>query len=110
MYKEIHLRLKANLPVLEILGHLLIWFILIIITLGIALFFFPYSFAKFVLNRTSVIDSQGVERRFTCEIDIMSNIGHIILWIIISIFTLGIGYFFYVYRVWGYALRNTRVM
>ncbi|WP_419894661.1 DUF6693 family protein, partial [Proteus faecis] len=46
--------IKANLSILDIVGHLLVWLLLTIFTLGIALFFFPYSFARFVINRTSV--------------------------------------------------------
>lgn len=104
------MNIKANLSILDIIGHLLIWVVLTIITFGIALFFFPYSFARFVINRTSVVDNTtGVERKMVCDINIFSNIGHIILWMIITILTLGLGYLFYVYRVWNYALNNSRV-
>jgi len=102
--------IKANLSILDIIGHLLIWVVLTIITFGIALFFFPYSFSRFVINRTSVVDTAtGVERKLVCDINIFSNIGHIILWMIISVLTLGLGYIFYFYRVWNYALNNSRV-
>lgn len=102
--------IKANLSILDIIGHLLLWLVLSILTLGVALFFFPYSFARFVINRTSVVDqATGVERNMVCDINIFSNIGHIILWILISLLTFGIGYIFYVYRVWNYALNNSRV-
>ena len=103
------MKLDANLGVGEILLHLIIWVILSVITLGIALFFLPYSFSKFVLNRTHLIDEHGVARKLVCEFNVFANIGHIILWIIISIVTLGIGYIFYLYRVWGYAMRHTTV-
>nr|WP_218927967.1 DUF6693 family protein [Halomonas zhaodongensis] len=89
---------------------MLIWLVLTVITLGIALFFFPYSFARFVINRTSVVDNTtGVERKMVCDINIFSNVGHILLWMIITILTLGLGYLFYVYRVWNYALNNSRI-
>ncbi len=104
------MNIKANLSIFDIIGHLLIWLVLTIITLGIALFFFPYSFARFVINRTSVVDNTtGVERKMVCDINIFSNIGHIILWMVITVLTLGLGYLFYVYRVWNYALNNSRV-
>ncbi|MDW0358319.1 DUF6693 family protein [Vreelandella venusta] len=104
------MNIKANLSILDIIGHLLIWVVLTIITFGIALFFFPYSFSRFVINRTSVVDTAtGVERKMVCDINIFSNIGHIILWMIISVLTLGLGYIFYFYRVWNYALNNSRV-
>ncbi|MCJ2376052.1 hypothetical protein LNL84_04315 [Vibrio sp. ZSDZ34] len=102
------MKLKADVAILDILGHLIIWLILSVITFGVALFFFPYSFSKFILNRTSVIDSSGIERKMVCDIDLFSDLGHVILWFVISILTLGIGYIFYFYRVWNYALNNTR--
>ncbi|GAM57946.1 hypothetical protein JCM19231_5888 [Vibrio ishigakensis] len=103
------MKLKADIAVMDILGHMIVWFLLTIITFGIALLFFPYSFAKFVINRTSVVDEYGNERRMTCDIDLFGNIGHVVLWFFITIFTLGIGYFFYFYRVCNYALNNSRV-
>ncbi|MGY3571626.1 DUF6693 family protein [Vibrio paucivorans] len=103
------MKLKADITVLDILGHLLIWLVLSIVTFGIALFFFPYSFCKFIINRASVIDEYGVERRLSCNIDLFGDLGHVILWAIISLITLGIGYIFYFYKVWNYALNNTTV-
>ena len=104
------MNVKADLSILDIVGHLLIWVVLTLITLGIALFFFPYSFARFVINRTRVIDNTtGIERRMVCDINIFSNLGHIILWMVISFLTLGLGYIFYFYRVWNYALNNARL-
>ncbi|WP_412851598.1 DUF6693 family protein [Ectothiorhodospira shaposhnikovii] len=103
------MKLKANIRIFDIIGHIVIWLILIIITIGVALFFLPYSFSKFIINRTTLVDQNGVERNLRCNIDMFSNIGHIVLWIIITILTLGIGYIFYFYRVWNYALNNTSV-
>lgn len=103
------MKIKADVAVFDILAHLFIWFILTLLTLGIALLFFPYSFAKFIINRTRLVDEFGRERKMVCNIDMFSDLGHVILWFVISILTLGVGYFFYVYRVWNYALNNTRV-
>ncbi|MGJ7096008.1 DUF6693 family protein [Vibrio hannami] len=103
------MKLKADVAILDILGHLIIWLLLSLVTLGIAMFFFPYSFSKFIINRTSVIDENGVERRMDCNINMFSDLGHVLLWFVISILTLGIGYIFYFYRVWNYALNNTTV-
>ncbi len=44
-----------------------------------------------------------------CDINLFSNIGHIILWMLISLVTFGLGYIFYFYRVWNYALNNSRI-
>lgn len=103
------MRLEANVGTLDILGHLILWFIIILITLGIGAFFFAYSFSKFIINRTEVIDNEGVSHKMTCNTDLFGSIGHIILWIIITILTLGLGYIFYFYKVWNYSLNNTTV-
>ena len=103
------MRIQADVATLDILGHIIIWFILILITFGIAAFFFPYSFSKFILNRSQLIDEQGIPRKMICHTDMFGNIGHVILWIIISIITLGLVYAFYFYKVWNYSLNNTTI-
>lgn len=42
------MKIQANVGTIDILGHLILWFILILITFGIGAFFFPYSFSKFI--------------------------------------------------------------
>lgn len=103
------MRMKADIGVISILLHLILWFVLTIVTLGIAMFFFPYSFSKFIINRSSLIDEDGKERELKCHTDLFGNIGHIIIWVIISILTLGLGYIFYCYKVWNYSLNNTTI-
>ncbi len=103
------MRIRANVGVLDILVHLIIWVLLSLITFGIALFFYPYSFAKFIINRSELIDENGVPKAMICDTDLFGNIGHVIVWIIISIVTLGFGYVFYFYKVWNYSLNNTRI-
>ncbi|MFA0439262.1 hypothetical protein BCU70_06150 [Vibrio sp. 10N.286.49.C2] len=103
------MRLKADVAIFDIIGHLVLWLLLCIVTFGIAMFFFPYSFSKFIINRTYLVDEHGVERKMRCDIDLFSDLGHVLLWFIISILTLGIGYIFYFYRVWNYALNHTQV-
>lgn len=104
------MRLRADIGVMDIIGHLVIWFLLSLITFGIALVFFPYSFSKFILNRCAVEDDHGNFRDLECNIDMFSNIGHVVLWFFISIFTFGLGYVFYFYKVWNYALNNTHTV
>ncbi|MDN2663776.1 DUF6693 family protein [Psychromonas sp. 14N.309.X.WAT.B.A12] len=101
------MKIQADVGTIDILGHIILWFLLIMVTLGIAAFFYPYSFSKFVINRSELIDDQGKARKMSCNTDLFGNIGHVILWMIISILTLGLGYAFYFYKVWNYSLNNT---
>ncbi|WP_394203781.1 DUF6693 family protein [Marinagarivorans algicola] len=103
------MKIQANLGTVNILVHIVIWFILVIITFGIAAFFFPYSFSKFILDCSELIDEQGQSRKIVCNTDMFGNIGHVIIWIIITIITFGIGYAFYFYKVWNYSLNNTTI-
>lgn len=100
--------MKANFGFGEVLGHLVVWILIIIFTLGIGAFFFPYSFVKFVLRRTVIYTDEGAYE-LTCDLDVFSQLGHIILWIVISILTLGLGYIFYLYGVWRVVIRNTKL-
>lgn len=49
--------------------------------------------------------------KLKADVAIIDIIGHllmwVILWMIISVITLGLGFIFYFYRVWNYALNNT---
>lgn len=103
-------RLKIDLSAVDILGHLILWLIVSILTVGIGLFFLPYSFAAFIVNRVTVVDANGnAHGRLKCELELSSQIGHIVLWMIISILTLGVGYFFYLYKTWGLVISKTRI-
>lgn len=103
------MRIQSNVGVFDIIGHIIIWFFLTIFTFGIALFFFPYSFSKFIINHSELTDDQGFAQPMCCETDVFSNFGHVILWMIISLLTLGLGYAFYFYKVWNYSLNHTYI-
>lgn len=103
------MNIKANIATLDILGHLILWIIIIILTVGIGAFFFAYSFSKFIINRTELIDQHGVAHKLRCDVDLFGSIGHIILWMLITILTFGLGYIFYFYKVWNYCLNNSSV-
>lgn len=103
------MRIQSDVGTIDILGHLILWFFLILITFGIGAFFFPYSFSKFILNRSRVVDDSGRTRQVVCHTDIFGNLGHVILWILITIVTFGLGYAFYFYKVWNYSLNNSTI-
>lgn len=102
--------LKSNLSVGDIIGHAVIWILLTIVTLGLAIFVFPYYMARFIISRTLVTDSSGVTvGRLECTIDLASIIGNIVIWAIISMLTLGLGYFIFMYKIYAHCLNHTRI-
>lgn len=103
------MRMKCNLSVFDIIIHILMWMVLSIITLGIAMIFFPYSFCKLVINASSITDESGFEQPLVCENNMFGNILNLILWFFISLITFGIGYIFFFYKVWNHSINNTRI-
>lgn len=70
-------KLKCAAGTLDILGHLVIWLILSIITLGLAVMVFPYYLIKPILNNTEVIDKRDSTKicRLKCDINLSGMIG-----------------------------------
>lgn len=103
-------KLKCNFGIAESLGNIIIWIILSIVTIGLALLFFPYFLNKSVLNKTVVLGAKGETiGHLNCKFGIASSIGHAILWGILIICTLGLASFFYVYRVVKVVLNETYI-
>ena len=91
-------------------GHLVLWLLLIVVTLGIGAFFYGYSLLKLVLNHTEVTDRRGnVVGTLRCDYSVTSSIGHVLLWILLSIVTLGVAFIFYLYRVNRVVLDQTEI-
>lgn len=106
-----NLQLKSELGAFDVLGHLIIWILLTIVTLGLALFVFPYYMQRFIISKTYAFDGEGKKvGRLVCTIDLASIIGNIILWAIISIITLGIGYFVFLYKITAHCMSHTKVV
>lgn len=104
------LRMRSDFTIAEALGQVVIWILLGIITLGLALFVFPYYVEKVVLNRIHIVNARG-ERvgRVRCEVNLGQAIGHAIIWAILSILTLGIAGLIYAYKLTSYTLDNTTI-
>lgn len=106
-----NLQLKSELGAFDVLGHLIIWLLLTLVTLGLALFVFPYYMQRFIISKTFAFDGEGRKvGRLVCTIDLASMIGNIILWAIISILTLGIGYLVFMYKITAHCMTHTKVV
>ena len=91
-------------------GHLVLWLVLIVVTLGIGAFFFGYSLQKMVINHTEVLTRAGEPvGRLKCEYSVASSIGHVLLWILLTVVTLGIAFIFYMYRVSRVVMDETTI-
>ena len=89
-------RLRCDFSVAEALGQLLIWLVLTLITFGLALFVLPYYFLKAPINKTYVLDANGVATaRLSVEVGFADILGHAIIWLVLTILTLGLACFVY---------------
>lgn len=110
VYGERLYKLRCSFGMLESTGHIILWIILTIISFGIALLFFPYYLNKNILNKTELLTQDGrCIGYLRCRFDIISSIGHVILWGLLIIFTIGLAAFFYLYRVIRVVLNETYI-
>lgn len=89
-------KLKCDFGTAEAIGQLLIWLVLVIVTFGLALFVMPYYLLKAPMNRTVLVDDSGrAVGRLHVDVHLGNIFGHALLWLILSVLTLGLAYFLY---------------
>ncbi len=89
-------RLQCDYTVGEAIGQLIIWLILVVLTLGLAAFILPYYFLKAPINRTSLIDRDGaIVGRLHVDVDFVDIVGHALVWLLLTVLTLGLAYLIY---------------
>lgn len=103
--------LKCEYSLLSAILYIIIWIIISMLTFGIGLYFATYYFYRAIINKTYVLNADG-ERigRLQCELGLGGMIGHILLWIVITILTLGVGLIFYMFRTLRLCLSRTRMV
>ncbi len=99
---------KSSLSMLDVFGHIIIWLVVCVFTLGIGLLLWPYSAVKLVLN-SMVLESKDGTGHVRCELSLGSTIGHLILWAVLIVCTGGIAYPFYIFGVARTAIGKTTV-
>ncbi|MDS1136949.1 DUF6693 family protein [Nitratireductor indicus] len=104
-------RLRCEYSIMEAIGYLVIWAIISVLTLGIGAFFAIYYFYKAIINKTYLINQEGHQiAKLECDLNLAEVIGHVILWIIITIVTFGIGLLFYLFRTLRLCMNKTRMV
>ena len=106
-----HGRVEVGFSMMDILGHIIIWTIISIITLGIGLFFWPYAATKLIIGSLVLYDNNNAKvGKLKCDLSAGSQIGHIFLWILITVITLGLAFPFYLFGVVRTALNKTEIV
>lgn len=89
-------RIRCEFSVGEAIGQLIIWILLSIVTFGLALFVLPYYFVKAPVNRSYLVDKDGVTvGRLSVDVAFADILGHALVWLLLTIVTLGLAYFIY---------------
>lgn len=103
--------LKCEYSLLSAILYIILWVIISALTLGLGLYFATYYFYRAIINKTYVVNANG-ERigRLQCELGLGGMFGHILLWIVITVLTLGIGLIFYMFRTLRLCLSKTRMV
>ncbi|MCB2110279.1 MAG: hypothetical protein H6895_12290 [Defluviimonas sp.] len=90
------LKLKCDFSVGEAVGQFIIWLLLTIVTLGLALFVLPYYFVRAPINRTTLVDASGrTVARLHVDVGFSDIVGHALVWLLLTIVTLGLAYLIY---------------
>lgn len=101
-------KLRCDMNLANIFGHVLGWMLLSLMSCGFALFLFPYSFGRILIDTTLLVDETGRPiGRLKCRTSVADHVGHAFLWFLFSACTLGVAGFFYLYRVFQRLLNAT---
>ncbi len=100
---------RVNLTYVEILGHGVVWVLLILITFGMAGIIWPYYLVQFVLSHTVWLDEQQGERPLVVDAGFVAYVGHGFLWLLVILLTFGLATPFWFYDVVRFVLKHTRV-
>ncbi len=93
-------RLSCDFSVSEGIGTVILWVLLCIITLGLGLFVAPYYILKAPINRTRLIGADGsVIGRLHVDVHLSEIIGHAVIWVFLTIITLGLALVVYQFAV-----------
>jgi uncharacterized membrane protein YjgN (DUF898 family) len=98
-------RLQSNLTFGAIFGHLLLWLLITIVTLGIGGLFWPYATANFVLRSlTVVVDGRALQVK--PGLGLGGQFLHMLGWGILIVITAGLAYPFYFFKVVNVAINS----
>jgi hypothetical protein len=93
-------RLSCDFSVSEGIGTVIVWVLISIVTLGLGLFVAPYYILKAPINRTKLIAADGTTLgTLHVEVNLAEVIGHSIIWILLTIVTLGLAMILYQFSV-----------
>ncbi|NOD99587.1 hypothetical protein GS610_20455 [Ruegeria sp. HKCCD6228] len=93
------------------MGTAVIFLLVLVLTLGLAAFVLPYYLPKTVINRTTVLADDGSEiGTLKCDLNLGTMIGNALIWVLLTVITLGLAYIVYIFRVQRIVLSETKIV
>lgn len=103
-------RCRTQLTIVQVIGHVVIWLIISMITLGIGAFFWTYAAAKLILESIVIADEYGnPSATMRCNFGFGEQVGHAVLWLILFVVTGGIAGLCYLFGVAHFVLNRTEL-
>ena len=104
-------RCRTQLTVFQVIGHVVIWLIIVACTLGIGVLFWPYAAAKLILESIIMTDEAGnPSARLSCNMGWGEQIGHSVLWLVLMVVTGGLAGLCYLFGVAHFAINRTELI
>ena len=104
-------RLRFDLDAFTMIGHVVLWVVLVVFTAGIGLLFIPYAAAKLILNSLIITDEFGrASARLHCEISWATQTGHGVVWALLILLSGGIAAPFYIFALAQLAVNRTKLL
>lgn len=105
------MRLSCEFSMMNALVSIIVWVILSLVTFGLAAFFAVYYFTKAIINETWLVNAAGEKvGRYSCNLTLGEIIGHIIIWIILTVITFGIASIFYFFMMLRLCFNRTTIV
>ena len=103
-------RLRSDLTLGTVWPSFLVWLAVSVCTLGLGWIVVSGHFFRLILNTTTIVDPSGRRiGRLICDYDVEADLRRIVLWVLVSIATLGIGLLFYSFHAARQAIDATAV-
>lgn len=103
-------RLRSELDLGEVWPSFLVWLVVSVCTLGLGWIVVSGHFFRLILNTTVITDAEGRRLgRLHCDYDMDGRLAQVVLWVAVSIVTLGVGLLFYSFRAAQRAIDATTV-
>ena len=104
-------RMRSEMTIAQVVGHVVIWLIVTMITFGIGAFFWPYATAKLIIESIVITDEFGGNTaRPRCAVKFGEQVGHALLWLILIVVTGGIAAPFYLFAVAHIAIGRSELV